>query len=67
MLDTIAHSCIMDPVELIRKYRMKTVKIVVELTVDLYTAEEVKNWLEDVIESNFSEENEEILSIELIE
>jgi disulfide oxidoreductase YuzD len=57
----------MDPVELIRKYRMKTVKIMVELTVDLYTAEEVKDWLEDVIESNFSEENEKILSIELVE
>jgi len=46
---------------------MKTVKIVVELTVDLYTAEEVKNWLEDVIEKNFSEGNEEIVSIELVE
>jgi hypothetical protein len=59
--------CIMDPVELIRKYRMKTVKIMVELTVDLYNAEEVKDWLEDVIESNFSSEGEEILSIELVE
>lgn len=46
---------------------MKTVKIVVELTVDLYTAEEVKDWLEDVIAKNFSEESEEILSIELVE
>jgi hypothetical protein len=44
---------------------MKTVKIVVELTADLYTAEEVKNWLEDVIEKNFSSEGEEILSISL--
>ena len=46
---------------------MKTVKIVVELTVDLYTAEEVMDWLEDVIAKNFSEESEEILSIELVE
>ena len=46
---------------------MKTVKIVVELTVDLYNAEEVKDWLEDVIEKNFSSEGEEILSIELVE
>jgi|LauGreDrversion2_2_1035103.scaffolds.fasta_scaffold121284_1 hypothetical protein len=46
---------------------MKTVKIVIELTVDLYNAEEVKDWLEDVIESNFSSEGEEILSIELVE
>jgi hypothetical protein len=46
---------------------MKTVKIVVELTVDLYTAEEVKNWLEDVIEKNFGEEGEEIVSIELVD
>jgi hypothetical protein len=44
---------------------MKTVKIVVELTVDLYNAEEVKDWLEDVIEKNFSEDGEEVLSIEL--
>jgi hypothetical protein len=50
-----------------KETEMKTVKIVVELTVDLYTAEEVKNWLEDVIEKNFSEENEEIVSIELVE
>ena len=46
---------------------MKTVKIAIELTVDLPDADAVKDWLEDVIESNFSEENEEILSIELVE
>jgi hypothetical protein len=45
--------------------KMKTVKIAIELTVDLYTAEEVKNWLEDLIEKNFAEEGEEILSISL--
>lgn len=44
---------------------MKTVKIAIELTVDLTNVEEVKNWLEDVIEKNFSSEGEEILSISL--
>jgi hypothetical protein len=48
-----------------QEVKMKTVKIAIELTVDLYTAEEVKNWLEDVIEKNFSEEGEEIISISL--
>ena len=44
---------------------MQTVKIAVELTVDLTNAEEIKDWLEDLIEKNFSEEGEEILSISL--
>lgn len=44
---------------------MKTVKIAIELTVDLFDADEVKNWLEDVIEKNFSSEGEEIVSIKL--
>jgi hypothetical protein len=45
--------------------KMQTVKIAVELTVDLTNAEEIKDWLEDLIEKNFSEEGEEILSISL--
>ena len=48
-----------------KETEMKTVKIAIELTVDLYTAEEVKNWLEDLIEKNFAEEGEEIVSISL--
>jgi disulfide oxidoreductase YuzD len=44
---------------------MKTVKIAIELTVDLPDADAVKDWLEDIIEKNFSEENEEIVSISL--
>ena len=44
---------------------MKTVKIAIELTVDLSDAYAVKDWLEDLIEKNFSEEGEEILSITL--
>ena len=46
---------------------MQTVKIMVELTVDLYNAKEVKDWLEDVIETNFSSDGEEILSIKLVD
>jgi disulfide oxidoreductase YuzD len=44
---------------------MKTVKIAIELTVDLPDADAVKDWLEDIIEKDFSEENEEIVSISL--
>ena len=44
---------------------MKTVKIAIELTVDLSDADAVKDWLEDLIEKNFSSESEEIRSITL--
>jgi hypothetical protein len=48
-----------------KETEMKTVKIAVELTVDLSDAVAVKDWLEDLIEKNFSSEGEEILSITL--
>ena len=44
---------------------MKTVKIAIELTVDLSDADAVKDWVEDLIEKNFSSEKEEIRSITL--
>ena len=48
-----------------KETEMKTVKIAIELTVDLSDAYEIKDWLEDLIEKNFSEEGEEIRSITL--
>jgi len=56
--------CIMVPV-MRKETEMKTVKIAVELTVDLSDADEIKDWLEDLIEKNFSSESEEIVSISL--
>ena len=48
-----------------KETEMKTVKIAIELTVDLSDADAVKDWLEDIIEKNLFEEGEEILSISL--
>ena len=48
-----------------KETEMKTVKIAIELTVDLSDADEIKDWLEDLIEKNFSSESEEIRSISL--
>lgn len=48
-----------------KEIELKTVKIAIELTVDLSDADAVKDWLEDVIEKNFSSEGEEIRSITL--
>ena len=45
---------------------MKTVKILVELTVDVNSDVEAKNWLEDVVLKNFSEVGEKVHSIELV-
>lgn len=58
-------SYIMVPVENVKGNKMKTVKIVVEMTVDLNEANEVKDWLKDLIEKNFSSEGEEIHQISL--
>jgi hypothetical protein len=55
----------MVPVENVKGNKMKTVKIVVEMTVDLNEANEVKDWLKDLIEKNFSSEGEEIQHISL--
>ena len=48
-----------------KETELKTVKIAIELTVDLSDADEIKDWLEDLIEKNFSSESEEIRSITL--
>jgi disulfide oxidoreductase YuzD len=45
---------------------MKTFTITTKVTVDLYSAKEAADWLEDVLESNFSEDGEEVHSVKAV-
>ena len=45
---------------------MKTFTITVKVTVDLPSAKEAADWLEDVLESNFSEDGEKVHSVKAV-
>ena len=42
---------------------MKTFTVTAKFTVDLYSAKEAADWLEDVLESNFSMDGEKVHSV----
>jgi hypothetical protein len=42
---------------------MKTFTVTAKFTVDLYSAKEAADWVEDVLESNFSEDGEKVHSV----
>jgi disulfide oxidoreductase YuzD len=45
---------------------MKTFTITTKVTVDLYSAKEAADWLEDVLESNFSMDGETVHSVKAV-
>lgn len=45
---------------------MKTFTVTAKFTVDLYSAKEAADWVEDLLESNFSMDGEEVHSVKAV-